>query len=66
MALSVEVAEIVENYQWLTEDQSRNVPPGKLAELREEIREREDPFAFGDRGCSWCNVPTGAPEVDGL
>src|SRR5918912_2183090 len=37
MALSVEVAEIVEHFQWLTEEQSRNVPPEKLAEIREEI-----------------------------
>jgi dCTP diphosphatase len=37
MALSVEVAEIVEHFQWLTEEQSRNLPPEKLAELRDEI-----------------------------
>src|SRR5215216_5940651 len=37
MALSVEVAEIVEHFQWLTEEQSRNLPPEKLAEVREEI-----------------------------
>src|SRR5215211_6815482 len=37
MALSVEVAEIVEHFQWLTEEQSRNLPPEKLADLREEI-----------------------------
>ena len=37
MALSVEVAEIVEHFQWLTEEQSRNLPPEKLAEIREEI-----------------------------
>jgi dCTP diphosphatase len=37
MALSVEVAEIVEHFQWLTEEQSKNLPPDKLAELREEI-----------------------------
>jgi dCTP diphosphatase len=37
MALSVEVAEIVEHFQWLTEVQSRNLPPEKLAEVREEI-----------------------------
>lgn len=37
MALSVEVAEIVEHFQWLTEEQSRNLPSEKLAELREEI-----------------------------
>jgi len=37
MALSVEVAEIVEHFQWLTEEQSRNLAPEKLAEIREEI-----------------------------
>ena len=37
MALSVEVAEIVEHFQWLTEVQSQNLPPEKLAEIREEI-----------------------------
>jgi NTP pyrophosphatase (non-canonical NTP hydrolase) len=37
MALSVEVAEIVEHFQWLTEEQSGNLPPEKLAELRDEI-----------------------------
>jgi dCTP diphosphatase len=37
MALSVEVAEVVEYFQWLTEEQSRNLPPEKLAEVREEI-----------------------------
>ena len=37
MALSVEVSEIVEHFQWLTEEQSRNLPSEKLAEVREEI-----------------------------
>ena len=37
MALSVEVAEIVEHFQWLTEKQSQNLPPQKLAEIREKI-----------------------------
>jgi dCTP diphosphatase len=37
MALSVEVAEVVEHFQWLTEEESKNLPPGKLAEVREEI-----------------------------
>ena len=37
MALSVEVAEIVEHFQWLTEEKSENLPSEKLAELREEI-----------------------------
>jgi len=37
MALSVEVAEVVEHFQWLTEEQSTNLPPEKLAEVSEEI-----------------------------
>ena len=37
MALSVEVSEIVEHFQWLTEEQSRSLPPEKLAKIREEI-----------------------------
>ncbi len=37
MALSVEVAEILEHFQWLTEEQSQDLPPEKLAEVREEI-----------------------------
>jgi NTP pyrophosphatase (non-canonical NTP hydrolase) len=37
MALSVEVAEVVEHFQWLTEEQSTNLPPEKLAEIRQEI-----------------------------
>jgi dCTP diphosphatase len=37
MALSVEVSEIVEHFQWLTEEQSRDLQPEKLAQVREEI-----------------------------
>ena len=37
MALSVEVAEVLEHFQWLTEEQSRNLSPEKLAEISEEI-----------------------------
>ena len=37
MALAVEASEIMEIFQWLTEDQSRNLPEEKLAELRDEI-----------------------------
>ena len=37
MALSVEASEIVERFQWLTEEQSRSLPPKKIAEVREEI-----------------------------
>jgi NTP pyrophosphatase (non-canonical NTP hydrolase) len=38
-ALRVEVAETVEHFQWLTEEQSRSFPPEKLAEVREELGE---------------------------
>jgi dCTP diphosphatase len=37
MALSVEVAEIVEHFQWLTEEQSHDLPPEMLAEIKQEI-----------------------------
>jgi NTP pyrophosphatase (non-canonical NTP hydrolase) len=37
MALSVEVAEKLEHFQWITQEESRNLPPEKLAEVREEI-----------------------------
>jgi dCTP diphosphatase len=37
MALSVEVAEIVEVFQWLTEEQSRHLPPLKKQAVEEEI-----------------------------
>lgn len=37
MALSVEVAEILEHFQWLTEQESSKLPEEKLAEVREEI-----------------------------
>jgi NTP pyrophosphatase (non-canonical NTP hydrolase) len=37
MALSVEVAEILEHFQWLSQEESRNLPPKRLAEVREEI-----------------------------
>jgi NTP pyrophosphatase (non-canonical NTP hydrolase) len=36
-ALSVEAAELLERFQWLTEDQSRNLPPEELQKVREEI-----------------------------
>ncbi len=37
MALSVEVSEIVELFQWLTEEESYNLSPEKLQRLKEEI-----------------------------
>lgn len=37
MALSVEVAEIVEHFQWLSEEQSKNLPLHKLEEVEAEL-----------------------------
>jgi len=37
MALSVEVSEFVEHFQWLTEDQSKTLPKDKLAEVETEL-----------------------------
>lgn len=37
MALSVEVAEITEHFQWLTEEQSRNLPAQKREEVATEL-----------------------------
>ena len=37
MALSVEAAEIVEHFQWLTQEQSRNLPQDKLDEVGSEL-----------------------------
>lgn len=37
MALIVEVSELAEHFQWLTEEQSSNLPPDKLAEVKEEV-----------------------------
>jgi len=37
MALAVEAAELVEEFQWLTEDQSKHLSPEKLAKVKDEI-----------------------------
>jgi len=37
MALSVEIAEITEHFQWLTQDQSRNLKSEKLDMVKDEI-----------------------------
>lgn len=37
IALSVEVAEILEHFQWLTEEQTRNLDPETLKKVREEV-----------------------------
>lgn len=37
MALGVEVAELIEHFQWLTEEQSESLPPHKLEEVATEL-----------------------------
>ena len=37
MALIAEAAELVEHFQWLTEEQSQNLPEDKLREVEEEL-----------------------------
>jgi NTP pyrophosphatase (non-canonical NTP hydrolase) len=37
MALSGECGELLEHFQWLTEEQSRSLPPDKLAEVELEM-----------------------------
>jgi len=37
MALAVEVAEVLEHFQWLTEEQTRNLDPAMVKKVREEI-----------------------------
>ena len=37
MALSVEVAEVVEHFQWLTQEESQQPDADKMNKLREEI-----------------------------
>ncbi len=37
MALSTEVSEIIEHFQWLTEEQSNNMPKNKLDEVETEL-----------------------------
>lgn len=37
MALSVEAAELVEHFQWLTQAESADLPPEKRERVREEI-----------------------------
>jgi len=36
MALSVEAAELLEHFQWLSEEQSKRLPPASLAAVSEE------------------------------
>ena len=37
MAMIVEAAELVEHFQWLTPEQSRELPADKLAAVRDEV-----------------------------
>ncbi len=37
MALIAECAEVVEHFQWLSEEQSLNLPPDKLAQVKLEL-----------------------------
>ena len=37
MALSVEVAEVVEHFQWLTQEESKSLPPEKHEEVEHEL-----------------------------
>lgn len=37
MALSVEAAELLEHFQWLKDDDSRQLPQAQLAKVREEL-----------------------------
>ena len=37
MALSVEAAELLEHFQWLTEEESRAIPGDRLAKVAEEV-----------------------------
>ncbi len=37
MALIVEAAELVEHFQWLTPEQSHELPPPKFEKVREEV-----------------------------
>jgi len=37
MALAVEASELLEHFQWLSEDQSQNLAPEQLAAVAEEI-----------------------------
>ena len=36
-ALSVEAAELLEHFQWLSDAESRSLPPAKINEVRDEL-----------------------------
>ena len=37
MAMSVESSELLEHFQWMTEEESKNIPCEKLEEIKEEM-----------------------------
>lgn len=37
MALMVEAGELMEHFQWLTQEESRQLPPDKLGEVKHEL-----------------------------
>lgn len=37
MAMIIEASELAEHFQWLTQEESRNLPKEKLEQVREEI-----------------------------
>jgi len=41
MAVSAEASEIIEHFQWLTEEQSRNLPQNKLDEVATELADTQ-------------------------
>ena len=53
MALSVEVSEIMEHFQWLTPEQSYDLSADKLSEIKDEIG---DTFIYLLRLCETLNI----------
>jgi dCTP diphosphatase len=53
MALAVEAAELMEEFQWLTEEQSKNLSVDKLNKVKDEVA---DVFNFLERLSSKLNI----------
>ena len=53
MALAVEAAELLEHFQWLTEEQSRALDPARRENVREEIA---DVFLYVLRLCDQLGI----------
>jgi dCTP diphosphatase len=53
MALSVESSELVEIFQWLTEEQSKRLPEDKMKDVRDEIA---DIFVYIVRMCTILDI----------